>query len=143
MPLVYLFEDDVSLRQLLTELLTEELAATVQTCADLADIVAHCTTKAPDAIVADFWGASHTALADEERAQIQALAERAPLVLVSARRWAQDADVAELGVAGLVSKPLEISEFIDVLHEAMRPRADQAANLPPREALSVFFLGSI
>ena len=68
---------------------------------------------------------------------------------VSARRWAEDATPDELGVAALVGKPLEIDEFVEVLRQALAGRAglapdelaaEQAETLPPREALSVYFL---
>jgi DNA-binding NtrC family response regulator len=115
------------------------MGASVTLCSGLADIRARSKEQPPDAIVADFWGTSHLALSEEERRQIAALGQLAPLVLVSARRWAQDAEPADLGLAGLVPKPLEIDDFLDVLRQAIAT-SEHAESLPPREALSVFFL---
>ena len=148
-PLIYLFEDDASLQRLLDEILREDLGARVVVCSGLANIRERSAERVPDLIVADFWGTSQLKLADEERAQISALGRVAPLVLVAARRWAEDATPDELGVAALVGKPLEIDEFVEVLRQALAGRAglapdelaaEQAETLPPREALSVYFL---
>jgi DNA-binding response OmpR family regulator len=148
-PLIYLFEDDASLQRLLDEVLREDLGATVVLCTGLASIREQSAARVPDLIVADFWGTSQLELADEERAQISALGQVAPLVLVSARRWAEDSTPDELGVAAVVGKPLEIDEFVEVLRQALASRpgpttseldAEQAEQLPPREALSVYFL---
>lgn len=137
-PLIYLFEDDPSLQGLLIELLTEELGAEVRLCATVAEIRRRGEEQRPDAIVADFWGTSHLALSDGDRAEITAIGGVAPLVLVSARRWVEDAQPEELGIAGLIRKPLEIDAFLAVLKDTLSPR-DEATELPPREVLSVFF----
>jgi DNA-binding response OmpR family regulator len=154
-PLIYLFEDDASLQRLLDEVLREELGATVVVCSGLTSIREQSLARVPDLIVADFWGTSQLHLADDERAQISALGQVAPLVLVSARRWAENITPDELGVAALVGKPLELDEFVEVLRQALAAGRrgltpgdltpgevadEQAEQLPPREALSVYFL---
>ena len=146
--LIYLFEDDASLQGLLLEVLRDELGAQVVVCAQLEDIHALCRQRVPDAIVADFWGSSQLALSEAERAQIQNLGTVAPLILVSARRWVADTTSDELGAAALVSKPIEIDDFVELVRQALADGsglaadelADQQAEpLPPREALSVYF----
>jgi len=119
MSLIYLLEDDASLRELLAEVLRDELGVRLAVCANMTELQAHCAERTPDLIVADFWGASHLALDDAERAEIAALAAIAPVVLVSARNWALDAHAADLGLVALLTKPLDIDSFIGVLRAAL------------------------
>ena len=118
-PLIYLLEDDISLRDLLTEVLHEELGARLEACASMAELRAHCACYKPDLIVADFWGTSHLTLDEAERDEIAALAAVAPVVLVSARNWALDARAAHLGLVALFTKPLDIDTFVGVLRAAL------------------------
>ncbi len=117
--LIYLLEDDASLRELMAEVLREELDARLEACATMSELRAHCTTCAPDLIVADFWGASHLTLAAAERSEISALAAIAPLVLVSARNWAQDVRATDLGLVALLPKPLDLEGFVRALRTAL------------------------
>ena len=134
MALIYLFEDDTSLRALLVEMLRDELGADVEACANLSELMDRCDARRPDVVVADFWGVSHLHLEDAERREIAALAARAPLLLVSARNWAIGAEPAELGVAALLSKPLDIEQFAVVVQELLpkyaeaEPRGDANAS---------------
>jgi DNA-binding NtrC family response regulator len=137
--LVYLFEDDPAVRALLVEVLELEVGAQVHICADLAELQTRCRSEPPDAVVADFWGTSHKELSESERAEIEALAQLAPLVLVSARGWMQQAEPQELGVAGLIHKPLELDEFVTVVQDAIAG-GESVQELPRRDALSVFLL---
>jgi DNA-binding response OmpR family regulator len=118
-PLVYLLEDDVSLRELLAEVLREEIGAQLEACATMVELQDHCAVRKPDLIVADFWGASHLTLDETERAEISALAAIAPVVLVSARNWALDVQASELGLVALLAKPLDIDIFVAVLRTAL------------------------
>ncbi|HLZ28868.1 MAG TPA: hypothetical protein VKV73_16245 [Chloroflexota bacterium] len=119
MALIYLLEDDVSLRELLAEVLREELGARLETCSVMAELQKYCATNKPDLIVADFWGTSHLTLDETERSEIAALAAIAPVVLVSARNWALDAQASDLGLAALLIKPLDIDRFVVVLRAAL------------------------
>jgi DNA-binding response OmpR family regulator len=116
---IYLLEDDTSLRELLAEVLREDLDARLEVCATMAELQGHCATMTPDLIVADFWGTSHLTLDDAERSEITALAAIAPVVLVSARNWALDAQASDLGLVALLTKPLDIDRFIAVLRAAL------------------------
>ena len=118
-PFIYLLEDDGSLRELLAEVLREELGARLEACATMAELQAHCATGKPDLIVADFWGTSHLTLDDAERSEITALAAIAPVVLVSARNWALDAQASDLGLVALLVKPLDIEMFVGVVRAAL------------------------
>jgi AmiR/NasT family two-component response regulator len=118
-PLIYLLEDDDGLRELLAEVLREELEARLEVCATMVELQAHCQTGKPDLIVADFWGTSHLILDEAEREEIGALATIAPLVLVSARNWALGEQAADLGVVALLTKPLDIDGFVVVLRSAL------------------------
>jgi DNA-binding NtrC family response regulator len=150
-PLIYLFEDDATLRELLTEVVRDELAGEVVSFASVAELRERCVDGRPDLIVADFWGASHLTLADAERSEVSELAALAPLILVSARAWARDVDNSELGLVALVPKPLDMDGFLKVLHAALEgagqpdpdaEAAEQAVALPPRDTLNVFIFGS-
>ena len=118
-PLIYVLEDDASLRELLAEVVREEIGAELEACATMSALRAHCATRAPDLIVADFWGTSHLTLDEAERSEISALAAMAPLILVSARNWALGVDATELGVVALLPKPLELDGFVGVLRTAL------------------------
>src|ERR1700694_1953613 len=118
-PLIYLLEDDVSLRELLAEVLREELDARLEACATIVELQHHCARGKPDLIVADFWGTSHLTLDEAERSEINALAAIAPVVLVSARNWALDVTASELGLVALLAKPLDIDLFVAVLRTAL------------------------
>jgi len=118
-PRIYLLEDDGSLRELLAEVLREELGARLEVCATMAELQTHCQAARPDLIVADFWGTSHLTLDDAERSEITALTEIAPVVLVSARNWALDAQAQELGLVALLTKPLDIDGFVTVVRAAI------------------------
>src|ERR1700687_5764744 len=97
-PVIYLLEDDLSLRELLAEVLREELDIQLEACATMVELQEHCARRTPDLIVADFWGSSHLTLDETERAEISALAGIAPVVLVSARNWTLDMKASELGL---------------------------------------------
>ncbi len=85
----------------------------------MAELQEHCARLKPDLIVADFWGTSHLVLDEAERAEISALAAIAPVVLVSARNWALDAQASELGLVALLTKPLDLEGFVVVLRTAL------------------------
>jgi DNA-binding NtrC family response regulator len=144
--LIYLFEDDASLRSLLVEMLHGELDAAVEACSSVAELRQRCDDQRPDLIIADFWGTSHLRLDDAERAEIAALAAVAPLILVSGRNWAMGAEADDLGVAALVPKPMDIERFASVVVEALAAATqrsledEQAIDLPPREGMSFFVL---
>jgi DNA-binding NtrC family response regulator len=150
-PLIYLFEDDASLRALLTELIREELGGDVEPCSTIGALRERCAARRPDLIVADFWGASHLRLDESERSEIGELGAIAPVILVSARAWAVGIASTDLGIVALVPKPLDMETFVDVLHSALsqttaredaqQSAVEQATDLPPRESLSVFILG--
>jgi len=118
-PLIYLLEDDGSLRELLAEVLREELGARLEACATMVELQGHCATRRPALIVADFWGTSHLTLDEGERSEITALTAIAPVVLVSARNWALDAQASDLGLVALLTKPLDIDRFVRVLRAAL------------------------
>jgi DNA-binding NtrC family response regulator len=118
-PLIYLLEDDASLRELLVEVVHEELSVELAACASMSELRALCASRTPDLLVADFWGTSHLTLDDAERSEISALARVAPLVLISARNWAQGAEATELGLAALLLKPLELEGFVEALRTAL------------------------
>jgi DNA-binding NtrC family response regulator len=118
-PRIYLFEDDAGLRSLLIELLQDELQAQVVVVSSIPEVLRLCEDEPPDLVVADFWGESHLTLSDEERTQIVALGSTAPTVLVSARQWAQQHSPAELSLAAMVSKPIDIDAFARVLRHTL------------------------
>ena len=139
-PTIYVFEDDTSLRELLSELLKDEVGAETEACGSLGDLLERCAARKPDLIVADFWGTSHLTLADAERSEIMNLAAVAPLVLVTARNWVGDAEAADLGIVALLPKPLDLDGLVTVVREAIEA-SPSAAGRPTNDAPSVFVLG--
>jgi DNA-binding response OmpR family regulator len=117
--LIYLFEDDPSLRSLLAEMLHDEVGAQVEACPSKAELQQRCAMQRPDLIVADFWGTSHLRLDESERHEISALGRLAPLVLVSARNWTHGVEPGDLGIAALVSKPLDLERFASIIQATL------------------------
>ena len=59
-PVIYLLEDDVSLRELLAEVLREELDAQLEACATMIELREHCARRTPDLIVQPEYGTIYT-----------------------------------------------------------------------------------
>jgi DNA-binding NtrC family response regulator len=140
---ILLYEDDDALRELLIELLRDEFEAQIVPCPSIGELVQRAAAQAPDMIIADFWGASHLRLADDEREQVTALAKLAPTVLVSARQWTHGPGADDLGLAAVISKPLDLEAFVAVLRQTLGAETEAAEStfeLPRREAFSVVLL---
>jgi hypothetical protein len=63
-------------------------------------------------VVADFWGASHATLSTCEGDQIRELGASVPTILLCGRAWGSTITPEELNVACILSKPIELDEFL-------------------------------
>ncbi|MDP8910394.1 MAG: hypothetical protein M3N47_15045 [Chloroflexota bacterium] len=123
---VLLLEDDPVLRDLLEAVLTDD-GHEVRVYGS-RDLLFAAARDVPAALaVVDFWGRSHQALADEERADVVRLARAVPTILVTARTWATSASAADLGLVALVRKPFDVDELTTVVTEALEDGAAGAA----------------
>ncbi|MDP8910396.1 MAG: hypothetical protein M3N47_15055 [Chloroflexota bacterium] len=115
---VLLLEDDPIVRDLMTDVLTDG-GHGVLPCGSFQHVL-DVAADTPEAVaVVDFWGDSHQALADEERADLVRLARAVPTILVTARAWATAAISADLGLAALVRKPFDVDELATVVAGAL------------------------
>jgi DNA-binding response OmpR family regulator len=103
-------EDDPTIRELI-EAVFEDEGFETRRCASPEEAVKLVGESASTLLVADFWGASHTDLASDEREQIVRLAETVPTILVTGRTWAGRLEAADLGLVALVRKPFDIDEL--------------------------------
>ena len=118
---VVLIEDDAPLRAVLAEAFADEGWA-VTTHWTPSEALAALRPRPPDVIVMDGVGSGVVALAAADRAAIRAVSGVAPTILCSARAWASTLAPGELGLAGVLAKPVDIDELrAGVLRAAGRP----------------------
>jgi len=126
--LVYVYEDDSTFRQVLTEVLREEglLVTDFKAITHLKEAASRLT---PSLIIADSWGASYTSIDAEERAQIAELASIAALILMSGRAWVDRVTADELGIACILAKPLALEHLVSEIGRCL-DRAVAVSGLP-------------
>jgi DNA-binding response OmpR family regulator len=73
-----------------------------------------------DVCVVDGFASSGATLAEDDRDLYRALAEAAPVVVTTARGWADGADPLAIGVAAIVAKPYLLNELMLVLASVRR-----------------------
>jgi DNA-binding response OmpR family regulator len=127
---VLLLEDDDSIRDLLSLVLSED-GHDVRPC-DSAEEIVDLAAATPDALaVVDFWGTSHASLASDERDLLSNFAHTVPTVLVTGRDWASEQVVQDLGLAALVRKPFDVDEMSEVVRSCVaKVQADSGALTP-------------
>jgi two-component system nitrogen regulation response regulator NtrX len=108
-------DDDATLRELLTELLTDEghdatAVATPGASLNLAQ------EQSWDLFLIDTFGQADFGPSEKCRGFVQSLAAHAPVILCTARSWARHVPACEVGAAAIVCKPFDIG----VLLEAVR-----------------------
>jgi DNA-binding response OmpR family regulator len=111
---VLLLEDDLALQALLQEALASE-GLEVRTCESFEAMRAAATSRDGDIVVADFWGGAQHALDEPARQQLHELGSLLPLILLTGRSWAVNADPADLGIRFIVRKPFDLGELIDTV----------------------------
>jgi DNA-binding response OmpR family regulator len=105
-PRLLLIEDDVALRQVLTEYFADEGYDVLAVASDAA-IPADIGVGSVQAIVTDAFGQTQQP-AQADRGRLHRLGALAPTVLYTARAWAAEARPSELGVAAIVLKPADL-----------------------------------
>jgi CheY-like chemotaxis protein len=108
---VLLLEDDKALRDVLTEVLTGE-GYQVETCRTFGELYRTASELRGDIALADFWGPSLSELADAERDEITQLSRVIPVILMTARPWADAMSAEQLGTRALLHKPFELDELL-------------------------------
>ena len=119
-PRVLLLEPNHQLRRAILDVLTSEQYV-VQPCDSLEQVVeAGRDHGASVALVA--WQSMGGLLADEHRSTLSGLTDRLHLVLMVPRRWQRLLQTTDLGdvVHGIVAKPFEAEELLDVVRAALR-----------------------
>ena len=121
---VLVLEDDVDLRRLLLDLLTDE-GFDVSACNSYPVLLDAVYAFGRTVVLADFWGASHAQLSPCERDEIRELGRRAPTILLTGRAWAAATTPEELSVASILSKPLALDEVIAHVMRCMHVAASR------------------
>ena len=119
---VLVLEDDVDFRALLIELLADE-GVDVSACTSYQSLLDAVYAFQRAVVLADFWGASHTALSPPERDEIRELGRHAPTILLTGRAWALAITPEELDVACILPKPIALDELVAQLVRCMRVAA--------------------
>ena len=114
---VALIEDDAPLRAVLTEVFADE-GWGVTTHRTLAEALAELRPRPPDVIVTDGMGSGVRELTAGDRASIRAVAGVAPTIVCSGRAWASTLAPGELGLAGLLVKPVHLGELCAAVRRA-------------------------
>ena len=119
---VLVVDDDASIRRLLDVTLRTE-GLEVETATDGHDGLRRALSDPPDVVVLDVmmpgldgWGVAERLAADPRTTDV-------PVVFLSART--QDADVArgrELGAAAYLTKPFDVFDLCELLHELVEGR---------------------
>ena len=94
----------------------EEFQVTV--CATLGDLRAGVAADPAAVVVSDSWDAAPSwELTEQLRAQIVALRQLAPVILIPASPWAAEADSLGLGVT-IIPKPFDLDELLQTIRDA-------------------------
>jgi DNA-binding response OmpR family regulator len=116
---VLLLEDEAALREVLAEALLGE-GYQVETSRTFAELYRAAAERRGDLALADFWGPSQLVLTDEDLAQLARLTRLLPVVLMTARCWADALTAEQLGALALVRKPFELEELLATVGVAVR-----------------------
>jgi DNA-binding response OmpR family regulator len=108
---VLLLEDEASRREVLAEALTGE-GYRVETSRSFGELYRAARARRGDLALADCWGPSVRELTEEDRAQIARLAGLVPVVLMTARCWADGMTAEQVGTRALLHKPFELEELL-------------------------------
>jgi DNA-binding response OmpR family regulator len=112
--LVLVLEDDPVFRAILLEVLQSE-GLQVRACNTFEALRTAAGCSRVGLIVADCWGASQSRLDYVERHQISELARQAPTILLTGREWARKVCPADLSVAAILPKPIDLDRFLSTV----------------------------
>lgn len=117
---ILLAEDDRALGSLLAEALSSEGYTVVQasTAVQARGLVREgpwhlCLVDTLDPTALDGPG-------DQLRSLLAGLAFHAPVVLLTAHRWAQRVEAAELGIAAIIAKPFDLDDLLGLVERTRR-----------------------
>jgi two-component system nitrogen regulation response regulator NtrX len=108
---VYVFDDNQVLRDLLVDVLRDDGFTSIVPFDSMAALVKMAAIRAPALIIADCWGDSQLTLAPALQAEIAAVGALAPTILLSGRAWLSAAAAKDLGVACVLQKPINLDEL--------------------------------
>jgi ActR/RegA family two-component response regulator len=117
--LVLVLEDDTVFRTLLLEVLQSE-GLQVRACSNFEALRTAAGSTRVGLIVADCWGTSQSRLDCDERQQISELARQAPTILLTGRDWARGVYAADLSVAAILQKPIDLDSLMNAVWSHFR-----------------------
>ena len=113
---VLLLEPSPSLRQAVEAVLSAE-GYLVTPCDSIEQLVARAHESAPELALAA-WQTLNGLLSDERRHDLAAVTRRVRLVLMVPRSWLRILQPGELGLAGLLAKPIDPDELLECVRRA-------------------------
>ena len=117
---VAVIEDDPDIRWLLEEL-AQDAGFEVQMYATYDEALMRLAAQPVNAIIADCIDCGYITPTESDRARLAELAGHAPIILHTARPWANDATIAAtLDVDSVVPKPTDFSVLLAALEHAFR-----------------------
>lgn len=130
---ILLAENDHTLAQVLLEFLALEGHAVVRV-ADLRAAQRLADAEPWDALLVDGMSSHAREVPEEERALLQALAARAPVVVQSGRTWAMNATPSDIGVTAVLHKPYDLDLLLQTLSELRPSPPPKAGGKPASQA---------
>jgi DNA-binding NtrC family response regulator len=128
-----IYEDDPTLRAVLTELLQDE-GLVVRGFESIATLREVASKLRPALILTDSWGSSYTELEPHERAGIAELAALAPLILLTGKQWVAEVTAAELGVVCILPKPVRLEQLVEQIVNCVHKKS--RSQFAPSETFS-------
>jgi DNA-binding response OmpR family regulator len=112
-----MFEDDPVLAGVFTEFLVDE-GHVVGAALDPVSALRLAAESHWDVCIADSPTCSNGKLGDEDREIFAALARTAPVIVTTGRAWTNDVDPRDLGVAAILTKPVDFDVLLTTLASA-------------------------
>jgi len=116
---VYVFDDNQVLRDLLVDVLRDDGFTSIVPFDSMPALVQMAAIRTPGLIIADCWGDSQIALAPALQGEIAAVGALAPTILLSGRAWLSAAAAADLGVACVLQKPIDLDELTQAIDRCL------------------------
>jgi DNA-binding NtrC family response regulator len=125
---ILLLEDNAALRGVLLELLADE-ALDVTLCTSLAELRLAVAAHPGAVVVTDSWyQTDSTVLSAEQRIDLIALGQSAPVIVTTARAWATVGEVGELGNVVILPKPYDLDRLMLLVRSALRLTSSPAGS---------------
>jgi DNA-binding response OmpR family regulator len=114
--LALLFEDDPAIRDLVTDVL-HDAGFEVHAYRSAKDVDPTTLDLSSALVILDGWGSVVGDITVEERDGLRAFGALVPTILMTARHWATGMLPADLGIARILPKPVDLDDFDRAVQE--------------------------